>query len=43
MVPEGKDESEEEAVADKIDKSWLRISLASPKLRECISARSVKY
>ncbi|WZZ29433.1 hypothetical protein YC2023_012834 [Brassica napus] len=38
MVPEGKDESEKEAVADKIDKSWLRISLASPKLRESISA-----
>ncbi|CAN6926298.1 unnamed protein product [Brassica oleracea] len=36
----GKDESEKEAVADKIDKSWLRISLASPKLRESISARS---
>ncbi|KAH0885051.1 hypothetical protein HID58_061147 [Brassica napus] len=36
----GKDESEKEVVADKIDKSWLKISLASPKLRESISARS---
>ncbi|KAF2599891.1 hypothetical protein F2Q68_00008381 [Brassica cretica] len=42
MVPEGKDESEEEAVADKIDKSWLRFSLASPKLRESISASPMK-
>nr|VDD07023.1 unnamed protein product [Brassica rapa] len=39
-IQAGKDESEEEAVADKIDKSWLRISLAYPKLRESISARS---
>uniref|UniRef100_A0A0D3AN91 phosphatidylserine decarboxylase n=1 Tax=Brassica oleracea var. oleracea TaxID=109376 RepID=A0A0D3AN91_BRAOL len=38
----GKDESEEEAVADKIDKSWLRFSLASPKLRESISASPMK-
>uniref|UniRef100_A0A0D3EAY5 Phosphatidylserine decarboxylase n=1 Tax=Brassica oleracea var. oleracea TaxID=109376 RepID=A0A0D3EAY5_BRAOL len=27
---------------DKIDKSWLRISLASPKLRESISASPMK-
>ncbi|WZZ89389.1 LOW QUALITY PROTEIN: hypothetical protein YC2023_117968 [Brassica napus] len=37
----GKDESEKEVVADKIDKSWLRISLASPKLRESISASEI--
>ncbi|CAF1900905.1 unnamed protein product [Brassica napus] len=41
-VQAGKDESEEEAVADKIDKSWLRFSLASPKLRESISASPMK-
>ncbi|KAL0772918.1 hypothetical protein Bca101_038069 [Brassica carinata] len=28
---------------DKIDKSWLKISLASPKLRESISARPGDY
>ncbi|CAF2072813.1 BnaC01g20050D [Brassica napus] len=42
MVPQGKDESEEEAVGDKGDKSWLRVSLASPKLRESISASPMK-
>lgn len=43
MVLEGKDESEEEEdVGDKGDRSWLRVSLASPKLRESGSARSVK-
>ncbi|KAG7542589.1 Phosphatidylserine decarboxylase [Arabidopsis thaliana x Arabidopsis arenosa] len=42
MEPEGKDESEEEAVGDKSDKSWLRVSLASPKLRENISASPMK-
>ncbi|CAH2078851.1 unnamed protein product [Thlaspi arvense] len=47
MVPEGKDEpeeeeEEEEAVGDKGDKSWLRVSLASPKLRESISASPMK-
>ncbi|ESQ55767.1 hypothetical protein EUTSA_v10025592mg [Eutrema salsugineum] len=42
MVPEGKDESEEEAVGDKGDKSWLRVSLASPKLRESNSASPMK-
>ncbi|KAJ0236730.1 Phosphatidylserine decarboxylase proenzyme 1 [Hirschfeldia incana] len=42
-VPEGKGESgEEEAVGDKGDKSWLRVSLASPKLRESISASPMK-
>ncbi|CAG7879091.1 unnamed protein product [Brassica rapa] len=33
LKPEGKDESEEESVADKGDKSWLKVSLASLKLR----------
>ncbi|KAF8049477.1 hypothetical protein N665_2203s0004 [Sinapis alba] len=42
MVPEGKDESGEEAVGEKGDKSWLRVSLASPKLRESISASPMK-
>ncbi|KAG2256600.1 hypothetical protein Bca52824_075894 [Brassica carinata] len=32
-------ESEEEVVGEKGDKSWLRVSLASRKLRESISAR----
>ena len=35
-------ESEEEVVGEKGDKSWLRVSLASQKLRESISARSVR-
>jgi phosphatidylserine decarboxylase len=43
MEPEGKNESKEEAVGDKSDKSWLRVSLASPKLRENVSARSIKH
>ncbi|KAL0651023.1 hypothetical protein Bca4012_093714 [Brassica carinata] len=34
-------ESEEEVVGEKGDKSWLRVSLASRKLRESISARPV--
>ncbi|KAF8083995.1 hypothetical protein N665_0740s0012 [Sinapis alba] len=42
MVPEGNDESGEEAVGEKGDKSWLRVSLASPKLRESISASPMK-
>ncbi|KAL0874023.1 hypothetical protein Bca101_023728 [Brassica carinata] len=42
MVPEGNDESGEEAAGDKGDKSWLRVSLASPKLRESISASPMK-
>ncbi|VVA93397.1 unnamed protein product [Arabis nemorensis] len=43
MVPEGKDQSEEEdAVGENNDKSWLRVSLASPKLRESISASPMK-
>ncbi|EOA19054.1 hypothetical protein CARUB_v10007715mg [Capsella rubella] len=42
MEPEGKDKSEEEAVGDKSDNSWLRVSLASPKLREDISASPMK-
>ncbi|CAA7023763.1 unnamed protein product [Microthlaspi erraticum] len=43
MVPEGKGESEEEEAAGaKGDKSWLRVSLASPKLRESVSASPVK-
>ncbi|XP_018446566.1 phosphatidylserine decarboxylase proenzyme 1, mitochondrial [Raphanus sativus] len=43
MVPVGNDESGEEAVGDnKGDKSWLRVSLASPKLRDSISASPMK-
>ncbi|CAN8324828.1 unnamed protein product [Cochlearia groenlandica] len=41
MVPEGKDDSVE-GVNDKGVKSWLRVSLASPKLRESISANPMK-
>ncbi|KAF2600190.1 hypothetical protein F2Q68_00012467 [Brassica cretica] len=35
-------ESEEEVVGEKGDKSWLRVSLASQKLRENISASPMK-
>ncbi|KAL1194651.1 Phosphatidylserine decarboxylase proenzyme 1 [Cardamine amara subsp. amara] len=42
MVPEGSNESEEESVGDKSDESWWTVSLASPKLRENISASPMK-